>query len=112
MMMVTGLRRGLGLAMLVAACGGEESKWFFGADAEWTETARDACAAGAVSAYDDSRAFVATAGSGWKRMTFDGVHWGRPPCERHHGPADSNANAHHHVSTSSKFRQGFTRRGT
>lgn len=40
------------------------------------ETMRTVCAVSTVSAYDDSRALVATAGSSWRRMTFDGVHWG------------------------------------
>ena len=29
-----------------------------------------------VSAFDESRALVATEGSGWRRMTYDGTHWG------------------------------------
>ena len=34
------------------------------------------CGVPFVSAFEDTRTLVATPGTGWRRMTFDGVHWG------------------------------------
>ena len=36
----------------------------------------ETCGVPTVTAFEDTRALVATQGSGWRRMTFDGVHWG------------------------------------